>query len=140
MARLFLILSVVFSFMLPQISSAQPDIVTQINSEVNHSMKAKPDNYEDIWSVGTPYGDCEDFALTKMKKLLEAGVPRDQLQLYAVTTFRGERHMVLVTNGKILDVPGFASKPYPINRSSYTNWLPADPNRVNEALTTGESR
>ncbi|MFD3263185.1 transglutaminase-like cysteine peptidase [Phenylobacterium ferrooxidans] len=47
--------------------------------------------------------DCEDYALLKRRLLIEAGVSPADLHLWAVTTSRGARHMVLEAKGVILD-------------------------------------
>ena len=42
------------------------------------------------------YGDCEDYALEKRRRLIEAGVSAEALSMAVVVTRRGERHAVLV--------------------------------------------
>jgi predicted transglutaminase-like cysteine proteinase len=50
----------------------------------------------EYWNIPTDgYGDCEDFALTKRKLLMEAGLPERALRLATVTTARGESHAIL---------------------------------------------
>lgn len=44
-------------------------------------------------------GDCEDFALTKYRALIDAGFPASELRLALVEeSFTGEQHAVLVAN------------------------------------------
>lgn len=44
-------------------------------------------------------GDCEDFALTKYRALIDAGYPASELRLALVEeSFTGEQHAVLVAN------------------------------------------
>ena len=50
----------------------------------------------EYWSiVRDGFGDCEDYALTKRKNLIEQGVPSRLLRLAIVRTPHGERHAVL---------------------------------------------
>ncbi len=50
----------------------------------------------EYWSIVTDgFGDCEDYALTKRKTLIEQGVPSRALRLAIVRTVGGERHAVL---------------------------------------------
>ncbi|MEO0412160.1 MAG: transglutaminase-like cysteine peptidase [Pseudomonadota bacterium] len=57
----------------------------------------------DYWSSAAEFlnhgGDCEDFALTKYRALLDAGFPASELRLVLVEeSFTGEQHAVLVAN------------------------------------------
>ncbi len=49
----------------------------------------------DTWSVEPKRGDCEDYAATKMARLLGQGVGRDHLRL-ALTKVHGVGHIVLL--------------------------------------------
>lgn len=65
------------------------DLMARINSEVNEAVEFLPDaeqsQMEDVWSYPDDcYGDCEDFALEKRRRLVLAGVPSASLTL-AVT-------------------------------------------------------
>jgi predicted transglutaminase-like cysteine proteinase len=85
-------------------SFAHPDalqLAAQINLQVNRQIRAVTDavNYgvPERWTL--PYngkGDCEDFALLKMKLLIEAGVPASSLLLAVVAGRMPEPHVVLV--------------------------------------------
>jgi len=45
-----------------------------VNKSVNHAIRPVNDKPGvDVWSIGFTTGDCEDFALTKRKKLLQLG-------------------------------------------------------------------
>jgi predicted transglutaminase-like cysteine proteinase len=66
-----------------------------INNAVNRSIRFTNDRSE-RWSTDVRRGDCEDFALTKRKKLIAAGVPAGALRVAVVRTRKGERHAVLV--------------------------------------------
>ncbi len=68
----------------------------RINRQVNRSMR--PENDEpgnDVWKVGGTSGDCEDYALTKRRQLMEAGWPSTALRLVVARTSEGEGHAVL---------------------------------------------
>jgi predicted transglutaminase-like cysteine proteinase len=67
----------------------------RVNRSVNRSIRFKSDSTE-TWNSSGSRGDCEDYALTKRKLLLRAGVPAGALRLATVRTRRGEGHAVLV--------------------------------------------
>lgn len=48
------------------------------------------------WAVAPGAGDCNDFAVTKRRRLLDLGWPIAALRLAAVRTASGEGHLVLV--------------------------------------------
>ena len=66
------------------------------NSTVNHQMQSRPDGAQDSWSVGGGSGDCEDFALTKKMRLMQAGFPSKALLIALARTPSGENHAVLI--------------------------------------------
>ena len=75
-------------------------LIERINSEVNSAIRPQGDisHYDraEYWIVPIDgYGDCEDYALTKQKRLLDAGFPLAALRLAIVVTARGNRHAVL---------------------------------------------
>lgn len=49
----------------------------------------------DNWEEGPSFGDCEDYALTKRRALLVAGLPAGALRLATAYTEHGEYHAVL---------------------------------------------
>jgi len=68
-----------------------------VNSKVNRNIRPKSDSpAADVWSVDVAAGDCEDYALTKRKRLLELGWPSRALRMAVATTPSGEGHAVLV--------------------------------------------
>jgi predicted transglutaminase-like cysteine proteinase len=85
-------------------ANAHPDslqLAAQVNARVNREIRAATDaiNYgvPERWTL--PYngrGDCEDIALLKMKRLIEAGVPSSSLLLAVVAGPMPEPHVVLV--------------------------------------------
>ena len=74
-------------------------IAERINSDVNASVKYKTDlgqyNVPEFWTVAGKFGDCEDYALSKRKMLIDAGFDRDKIHL--CTCFvDGAGHCVLL--------------------------------------------
>ncbi|MEM7568762.1 MAG: transglutaminase-like cysteine peptidase [Pseudomonadota bacterium] len=72
-----------------------------------NSQTYKPDDAlwgsADYWSSSAEFlkhgGDCEDFALTKYRALIDAGFPASELRLVLVEeSFTGEQHAVLAAN------------------------------------------
>jgi predicted transglutaminase-like cysteine proteinase len=56
------------------------------------------------WLIEPVIGDCNDYAVTKRHKLLEAGWPASSLLLAEVTLITtGEHHLVLIVRGKTAD-------------------------------------
>lgn len=53
----------------------------------------------EYWDIPTDgYGNCKDYALTKRKKLIEAGLPERALRVAIVVTPRENRHVVLTVS------------------------------------------
>ncbi|NRG17906.1 transglutaminase-like cysteine peptidase [Rhizobiales bacterium] len=85
-----------------QVSDARKlELARKINSSVNRSVRSATDaalyGREEYWTLPSKgQGDCEDYSLLKMKRLIEAGVPSRDLMLATVLTDRAEHHVVLV--------------------------------------------
>jgi predicted transglutaminase-like cysteine proteinase len=80
-------------------------LVNGINQAVNREVNKATDfdlyGLLEFWSLprvidGKMYGDCEDYALEKRRRLIEAGIPAETLSLAVAVTARGESHAVLV--------------------------------------------
>ncbi|AHG48957.1 hypothetical protein RLEG12_08440 (plasmid) [Rhizobium leguminosarum bv. trifolii CB782] len=68
-----------------------------VNKSVNHAIRPVNDKPGvDVWSIGVTTGDCEDFALTKRKKLLQLGWSSESLRIAVATTSSGEGHAILI--------------------------------------------
>lgn len=72
----------------------------EVNFLVNRSIRPMDDlrhyGRADYWTIPTDgFGDCEDYALTKRKALIAAGVPARALRMAVVKTRQGEGHAVL---------------------------------------------
>lgn len=107
--------------------SAKLSLARGINSQVNGSIKSTADaalyGRDDFWTLPTRgQGDCEDYALLKMKKLLDAGVASRDLLLATVLTGKGEHHVVLVvrTNSGDYFLDNLRSGVRTWNKSGYT--------------------
>jgi len=89
------------------LGSGQMRLVNTINREVNRDVRKATDfdlyGLLEYWSLprvidGKMYGDCEDYALEKRRRLIEAGVPESALSMAVAVTARGETHAVLVVS------------------------------------------
>ena len=88
-----------------QLDKGQLKLITNINRDVNRDVR-KANDFDiygllEFWSLprvidGKMYGDCEDYALEKRRRLIEAGVPAEAMSMAVAITRRGERHAVLV--------------------------------------------
>jgi predicted transglutaminase-like cysteine proteinase len=69
-----------------------------INRRVNESVTYKTDieeyNQLEFWNVAGTVGDCEDYCLLKIHRLLAAGLPISAMSL-VVCAYEGEGHCVL---------------------------------------------
>jgi predicted transglutaminase-like cysteine proteinase len=75
----------------------------KINQRINRAIRPLDDQTHygraEYWNIPTDgYGDCEDYALTKRKELMEAGFPEPSLRIALVMTWRNERHAVLTVS------------------------------------------
>jgi predicted transglutaminase-like cysteine proteinase len=75
-------------------------MLRHVNTSVNDAIWPQSDqsHYKrlEYWMIPTDgYGDCEDYALTKKRDLMAAGLPESALRLAIVDAGRNGRHMVL---------------------------------------------
>lgn len=91
----------------------QLKLLNQVNQTVNREVKKASDldlyGMPEYWSLprvidGKMYGDCEDYALEKRRRLIAAGVPESALSLAVAVTARGESHAVLMITLKSGDM------------------------------------
>jgi predicted transglutaminase-like cysteine proteinase len=71
-----------------------------VNQDVNSSIWPEDDERHygraEYWTIPSDgYGDCEDYALAKRKKLLDAGLSPAALRIAVAITSNEERHAVL---------------------------------------------
>jgi len=100
-----------------------------VNAEVNnrHTYKLDTETYGKLehWTTMSPggSGDCEDFALTKAKALLDLGYPASAIHIEIGLTQKGVGHAWLVVQtdkGDIALDNGYDT-PVPTGALSYTN-------------------
>lgn len=77
--------------------------IVNVNNMVNLAVQPRTDmemwGVEEYWSYPVNgYGDCEDYALEKRKRLMDLGVPASNLLMTVVRQPNGEGHAVLVVN------------------------------------------
>lgn len=76
-----------------------------INAQVREIADLAQYGREELWDLPTARGgDCEDFALAKKKRLIEAGIPAGALLIATVLDRRREHHAVLVLRTRSQDV------------------------------------
>lgn len=78
-----------------------------VNNEVNMSVIPKTDpevwGAPDYWTYPGIYGDCEDYALEKRRRLIDLGFPRQDLLMTVVRESSGNGHAVLTVNTDLGD-------------------------------------
>nr|WP_246329519.1 transglutaminase-like cysteine peptidase [Chthonobacter rhizosphaerae] len=79
----------------PEVASA----IMAVNMKVNREIRpvAESPGAPDVWEANVAAGDCEDFALTKQRRLLKAGWPSSALLMAKVRMRDGSYHAILVT-------------------------------------------
>ncbi|MCR5873871.1 transglutaminase-like cysteine peptidase [Phenylobacterium sp. J426] len=87
----------------PELTPALWSALTEANARVNRAIRPVKDSAaRDTWSLpladGRRAGDCEDYALEKVRALVAAGVPRSALNLATAVTPWGENHAVLIVS------------------------------------------
>ena len=69
----------------------------RVNIEVNRAIRPMGEvGTKDRWAADVAAGDCEDFALTKRRKLVSLGWSPRALRIAVTRTAKGEGHAVLV--------------------------------------------
>jgi predicted transglutaminase-like cysteine proteinase len=76
-------------------------IARKVNSQVNRTIRPVSDQAQfgvrERWTLPTSgAGDCEDYALMKLKKLIDAGVAPNRLFMAQVLPRKNEQHVVLI--------------------------------------------
>lgn len=73
------------------------DTLLRVNEEVNVSLEVRPDPIgTDVWELDASAGECEEYVLAKLQKLVKAGVPRGALAITALQMQEGVWHGVLL--------------------------------------------
>jgi hypothetical protein len=74
---------------------APPDIL-QVNDSVNAEIAFRNDPAGSVATLDPVYGDCEDYAITKLDRLVRRGWPIDRFRLVVFETRNGVNHAVLL--------------------------------------------
>ena len=74
--------------------------IVAVNNAVNTEVQPRTDmemwGKEEVWSYPTRgFGDCEDYALEKRRRLMQAGVPAGDLLMTVARQPNGDGHAVL---------------------------------------------
>jgi predicted transglutaminase-like cysteine proteinase len=103
------------------------DLLKSVNSSVNRSIRPTADRVKngrsEVWSLPTDgRGDCEDYALMKYKRLLEAGFPSENLALSVVLDRKINNHVVLVarTGSGDMVLDNLTNRIKPFRSTGYT--------------------
>lgn len=105
------------------------DTLRSVNDNVNRTVRFEDDmdhyGRSEYWTIASDgYGDCDDYALTKRKALIEAGLPERALRVAVVRTRGNIGHAVLtVATDKgdfVLDNLSWDIRPW--NEIGYT-WI-----------------
>ena len=80
-----------------QLTGTSERELRRVNSQVNRSIKPVNEiGARDSWQADVAQGDCEDFVLTKRRKLISLGWSPRTLRIAVARTASGEGHAVLV--------------------------------------------
>lgn len=72
-------------------------VLRRVNAQINRSIRPTNEiGRNDVWQADVASGDCEDFALTKRRKLISLGWSPRTLRIAVARTASGEGHAVLV--------------------------------------------
>ncbi|HMN36108.1 MAG TPA: transglutaminase-like cysteine peptidase [Hyphomicrobium sp.] len=119
----------------------------QVNRYVNKAVEPATDmeiyGVNELWTLPSKRGDCEDFALLKRRMLMERGWPASALLMTVVRDEKNEGHAILtarttqgdfVLDNKNDEVKLWTQTPYHyVMRQSYINprvWVSLDPSDV----------
>jgi predicted transglutaminase-like cysteine proteinase len=84
-------------------------LLARVNVAVNRAITYRPDRgvimavkdraassiRVEEWTIGPNYGDCDDYSVTKLARLIDAGLPRSALRLAVYRLPNGVHHAVL---------------------------------------------
>lgn len=71
--------------------------IVEINRNVNASISPVLDAPgKEVWEIDAAQGACNDYAVTKRKRLIDAGIPSSAVRLAVAKTGSGEGHAVVV--------------------------------------------
>ncbi|MCJ7994715.1 transglutaminase-like cysteine peptidase [Rhizobium cremeum] len=88
-----------------QLNSRVERALVSVNRSVNKAILPGKDNKgNDAWRLSPRSGDCEDYAVTKRKKLIDGGLPPRSIRLAMATTPNGEAHVVVIVKTPTADL------------------------------------
>lgn len=73
------------------------DVQAKVNKDTTYVTDQKNYGVPEYWAVAQGKGDCEDFALAKMKMLRSLGWPKETLDV-AICLVSGQGHAVLIAH------------------------------------------
>lgn len=124
----------------PERLSELDEINRSVNKLIEPATDAEIYGVNELWTIPTQRGDCEDFALLKRRTLMERGWPASALLLTVVRDEKNEGHAILtarttqgdfVLDNKNEEVRLWTQTPYHyVMRQSYINprvWVSLDP-------------
>lgn len=80
-----------------QLTGERERELRRVNTQINRAIKPVNEiGKRDTWQADVAQGDCEDFALTKRRKLIALGWSPRTLRIAVTRTASGEGHAVLV--------------------------------------------
>jgi predicted transglutaminase-like cysteine proteinase len=104
-------------------------LLNRVNRTVNRDIWPEEDERHygraEYWTIPSDgYGDCDDYAVTKRKALLDAGLPAPALRLAVVMTPKASRHAVLTvaTDKGDLVLDNLSDEVLPWNAAGFT-WV-----------------
>ena len=82
-------------------------LLERVNQAVNQEMTFQPDDDQygrDRVVIDPPSrrGDCEDYAFSKLARLLQAGFPGERMSVVRVVDETGAIHAVLLVDGELV--------------------------------------
>ena len=120
------------------------EALDEVNLAVNRAIRYRSDDKvfgrAEFWTVVADgdAGDCEDFALTKLQRLLDRGFPREAMRLAIVHRPRdGIRHAVLTveTDRGTYVLDSSYNRVVAWSDLPYTNWMRENPGHERWGLT-----
>ncbi len=75
----------------PQLNST----ITYVHRQVNAEIAPAPER-QDVWQADVANGDCDDYVMTKRRRLINAGVPATALRVKVFRLADGQVHATLL--------------------------------------------
>ncbi|MDQ0321665.1 putative transglutaminase-like cysteine proteinase [Pararhizobium capsulatum DSM 1112] len=75
----------------PQILSAIAYVQHQVNAEIVPRMEQ-----QDVWQADVAAGDCDDYVMTKRRRLINAGIPATAMGVKVFRLADGQGHVTLL--------------------------------------------